>query len=47
MSIIGQFSPAEIDEMEMQRAGETLLTQALLGTPTEQPTGTQVNTAGA
>jgi hypothetical protein len=33
MSLVGQFSPAEIDEMEVQRAGETLLTQALLGTP--------------
>jgi hypothetical protein len=34
MSLIGQFSPAEIDEMEVQRAGETLLTEALLGAPT-------------
>ena len=33
MALIGQFSPAEIDEMEMQRAGETLLTEALLGIP--------------
>ena len=30
MSLIGQFSPAEIAEMEIQRAGETLLTEALL-----------------
>jgi hypothetical protein len=37
MSLIGQFSPAEIDEMEVQRAGETLLTEALLGAPTEAP----------
>lgn len=37
MSLIGQFSPAEIDEMEVQRAGETLLTEALLGTPDETP----------
>jgi hypothetical protein len=34
MALIGQFSPAEIDEMEVQRAGETLLTEALLGAPT-------------
>lgn len=33
MALVGQFSPAEIDEMEVQRAGETLLTQALLGGP--------------
>jgi hypothetical protein len=33
MALIGQFSPAEIDEMEVQRAGETLLTEALLGVP--------------
>ena len=31
MSLIGQFSPAEIAEMEVERAGEQLLTQALLG----------------
>ena len=37
MQLIGQFSPAEIDEMEVQRAGETLLTEALLGAPTEAP----------
>ncbi len=33
MALIGQFSPAEIAEMEVQRAGEQLLTEALLGTP--------------
>jgi hypothetical protein len=37
MSLIGQFSPAEIDEMEVQRAGETLLTEALLGAPAPAP----------
>jgi len=31
MALIGQFSPSEIAEMELQRAGETLLTEALLG----------------
>lgn len=34
MKLIGQFSPAEVAEMEMERAGEALLTEALLGTPT-------------
>jgi len=33
MALIGQFSPAEISEMEVQRAGEQLLTEALLGAP--------------
>jgi hypothetical protein len=35
MSLIGQFSPADIAEMEVERAGEQLLTQALLGEQTE------------
>ena len=34
MKIVGQFSPAEVAEMEVERAGEQLLTEALLGTPT-------------
>lgn len=34
MKLIGQFSPAEVAEMEMERAGETLLTEALLGAQT-------------
>ena len=43
MALVGQFSPAEIDEMEVQRAGETLLTQALLGpTQVEQEDGQEV-----
>ena len=33
MTLIGQFSPAEIAEMEVERAGEAILTEALLGTP--------------
>jgi len=40
MALIGQFSPSEIAEMEMQRAGEQLLTEALLGGPVEQQTET-------
>ena len=35
MKLIGQFSPAEIAEMELERAGEALLTQALLEPPTQ------------
>ncbi len=35
MSLIGQFSPAEIDEMQIERAGEALLTEALLGAPAQ------------
>ena len=31
MAIIGQFSPAEIAEMEIERAGEAILTQSLTG----------------
>jgi hypothetical protein len=38
MSLIGQFSPAEIAEMEVERAGELLLTQSLFG---EQPQPTE------
>jgi hypothetical protein len=37
MALIGQFSPAEIAEMEVQRAGEQLLTEALLGAPEPAP----------
>jgi len=35
MSLIGQFSPAEISEMEVERAGEAILTEALFGSPQE------------
>lgn len=35
MSLVAQFSPAEIEEMEAERAGEQLLSAALLGTPAE------------
>jgi hypothetical protein len=47
MGLIGQFSPAEIAEMETERAGEALLTEALLTPPTQEateaePTGEQV-----
>jgi hypothetical protein len=35
MALIGQFSPAEIAEMEVERAGEQLLMEALLQ-PEEQ-----------
>jgi hypothetical protein len=31
MTLIGQFTPAEIAQMETERAGEALLTQALTG----------------
>jgi hypothetical protein len=31
MTLIGQFTPAEIAQMEAERAGETILTQALIG----------------
>lgn len=34
MKLIGQFSPVEVAEMEVERAGEQLLTEALLGTAT-------------
>ena len=38
MALIGQFSPAEVAEMEQERAGEQLITTALLtGQETEQP----------
>jgi hypothetical protein len=39
MSLIGQFSPAEVAEMEAERAGEALLTEALLGGQQQQPEG--------
>ena len=35
MTLVGQFSPAEIAEMEIERAGEALLTEALLGQPVD------------
>ena len=35
MSLVAQFSPSEIEEMEAERAGEQLLNAALLGTPVE------------
>lgn len=35
MKLVGQFSPAEVAEMEVERAGEALLTEALLGTPAQ------------
>lgn len=35
MKLVGQFSPAEVAEMEVERAGEQLLTEALLGPPAE------------
>jgi hypothetical protein len=31
MALVGQFSPAEIAEMEIQRAGEAILTNAMIG----------------
>jgi hypothetical protein len=31
MALIGQFTPAEIAEMEIQRAGEAILNNALTG----------------
>lgn len=31
MALVGQFSPAEIAEMEVERAGEAILSQAMLG----------------
>jgi hypothetical protein len=34
MTLIGQFSPAEVAEMEVERAGEQLINEALLGGPT-------------
>ena len=37
MQKVGQFSPAEIAEMEIERAGEALLTQALIGGTGGQP----------
>jgi hypothetical protein len=39
MKLIGQFSPAEVAEMEMERAGEQLLTEALLGSPVQPEAG--------
>ena len=46
MELVGQFSPAQIDQMEVERAGESLLTEALLGAPvaTEAPTEPQPET---
>lgn len=34
MKLVGQFTPAEVAEMEMERSGEAILMEALLGTPT-------------
>lgn len=39
MKLIGQFTPAEVAEMEIEKAGEAILTQALLGTAGEPQTG--------
>ena len=36
MKLVGQFSPAEVAEMEVERAGDQILTEALLGTPEPQ-----------
>ena len=36
MTLVGQFSPAEIAEMEVERAGEAILTDALLGNTTDE-----------
>jgi hypothetical protein len=33
MKLVGQFTPAEVAEMEVERAGEQILTEALLGIP--------------
>jgi hypothetical protein len=33
MTLVGQFTPAEVAQMEVERAGEQLLTQALAGEP--------------
>lgn len=45
MKLIGQFSPAEVAEMEIERAGEQIIAEALLGvqqpTPPEQQTQAQ------
>lgn len=45
MKLIGQFSPAEVAEMEIEKAGEQLLTQALLsGEPQDgQPAAQQIS----
>lgn len=37
MQLIGQFSPAEIAEMEVERSGEAILTQALMGGQVANP----------
>jgi hypothetical protein len=45
MSLIGQFSPAEVAQMEVERAGEQLLLEALTGLseqPQAEPQGEQV-----
>jgi len=36
MKLVGQFSPVEVAEMEVERAGEAILTEALLGPPQPQ-----------
>ena len=35
MKLVGQFSPVEVAEMEMERAGDAILTEALLGNNTQ------------
>ena len=42
MTLIGQFGPAEVAEMESERAGEALLTEALIGTPQDGGDGQPV-----
>ena len=39
MKLVGQFTPAEVAEMEIEKAGEALLTQVLLGQPGANQTG--------
>jgi hypothetical protein len=46
MALVGQFSPAEIAEMETERAGEALLTEALLTPPTQEPAPIEAETTG-
>lgn len=45
MKLIGQFSPAEVAEMEIERAGEQIIAEALLGTQPAQAPQTQQNQA--
>jgi hypothetical protein len=41
MKLVGQFSPAEVAEMEVERAAETLLTEAIIGTPQGETTAVE------